>query len=291
MKILSERRVLLLLLVTPLLLFIQFVISFIIYQNIRQINDLADANALVDQYLRTTTRDISSAESAVRGYLLSGDSSYMLMYSHSVAELKKNLEFYDSLPNNLKPTPLRAIQPLLPKKLGVMSLTLNLYKAGKADSALAVFKTGYGKRLTDTITTASRDIRDQLSINYKYEKKHEMRFLYALFAVIGVLIVFNLFMVFYTYKAFKNYTARLVNSVNMLEDANRRLTEFSFASYHELKTPLRNITGFLQLLRKKYDQHLDAEAMEFVNYITDGVKQMNETINTIRKKNLENTQL
>lgn len=60
--------------------------------------------------------------------------------------------------------------------------------------------------------------------------------------------------------------------------SNADLERFVYVATHDLQEPLRLITSFLQLLKKKYDCHLDEQASEYINYAVDGSKRIKKLI-------------
>lgn len=66
-----------------------------------------------------------------------------------------------------------------------------------------------------------------------------------------------------------------------LADLNRavhELEQFAYITSHDLQAPLRNIAGFSQLLSRRYSQQLDGDALEFLQFIEQGVRQMQALI-------------
>ena len=79
----------------------------------------------------------------------------------------------------------------------------------------------------------------------------------------------------------KKAEIKLEKLVDKLEISNRELEEFAYVASHDLKEPLRMITTFLQLLKKKYSNELDQDATDFINYAVDGARRMDEMINDL----------
>lgn len=71
---------------------------------------------------------------------------------------------------------------------------------------------------------------------------------------------------------------KLLNIIEDLRLSNKELEEFAYVSSHDLKEPLRMITSFLQLLKRKYEPQLDEEANEYIDFAVDGAKRMDMVI-------------
>ncbi len=63
-----------------------------------------------------------------------------------------------------------------------------------------------------------------------------------------------------------------------LEESHERLEEFASAVSHDLREPLATVASYLQLLERRYDDELDEDAAEFIDFAVSGATRMREMI-------------
>lgn len=66
-----------------------------------------------------------------------------------------------------------------------------------------------------------------------------------------------------------------------MDAANRELEAFCYSVSHDLRTPLRAISGFASALREDYGPKLEPEANEYLGRIVSGTERMTEVINDL----------
>lgn len=70
----------------------------------------------------------------------------------------------------------------------------------------------------------------------------------------------------------------LSNYAKELERSNEELEQFAFITSHDLQEPLRMISSFMDLLKRKYGHQLDDKAHQYINFAVNGSKRMKHII-------------
>jgi len=81
---------------------------------------------------------------------------------------------------------------------------------------------------------------------------------------------------------YRNHLEELVTKRTIdLEASNKELETFSYSIAHDLRTPLRAITSFSQILQENIKEQLDSENLEFLSRIIAAGKNMSQLIDDI----------
>lgn len=77
----------------------------------------------------------------------------------------------------------------------------------------------------------------------------------------------------------KLYLLESVRKTNLeLERSNEELEQFAYISSHDLQEPLRMISSFLDMLKRKYADRLDNKALQYIDFATDGANRLKQII-------------
>lgn len=91
------------------------------------------------------------------------------------------------------------------------------------------------------------------------------------------------------------YLEQIEKQTADLQESYKDLEMFAYISSHDMQEPLRMISNYMQLLRRKYESKLDTDAMEYIDYAVKGASNLQALIkdllsySTINKKEINCT--
>ncbi len=74
---------------------------------------------------------------------------------------------------------------------------------------------------------------------------------------------------------------RVVERTAKLEAVNQELKSFSYSISHDLRAPIRAITGFSAILEEEYGKFLDASGLDYLHRVQNGAEKMNQLVDDL----------
>ena len=107
-------------------------------------------------------------------------------------------------------------------------------------------------------------------------------------SILSTLVALGAILAFWLYRKNQHINAKLLVALNSskqnayrLEMANEQLQSFSYTVSHDLKAPLRSITGFSEILIEDYGNDLNDDIKNYLNRIVENIKRMSGLITDI----------
>ena len=253
-------------------------------------------------------RGMTDAETGERGYILTGEDSYLEPYERGLGEVRENTAEVRRLTadNTNQQHSLDLLEPMIAERLRELRERIEVRrKQGLAAGATAV-REGAGKeymgRVRAVVSAMKGEEERLLALRSAELERSSFRTrvvlvlgesLGLLFLVIAGLIIHG--EMGQRRKAEEEVrrlnadlerqvaqrTAELAERAKDLERSNLELQQFAYVASHDLQEPLRTIASFTQLLAKRYSDKLDDKAREFIAFAVDGSKRMQTLINDL----------
>ena len=318
----------------PMLLALGFIIIILISAaSVWLVNRSNDEAETVIQTLDTQNSlslillNLRRAESAHRGYVLTGQISYRDEYAeaakNSVPALENARKAVASRPE-LKGA-FAPVPALVREKLEEMASVVTLFDEGKIDEARAQIRAGEGRNLMDAIREAivAMYYSERQQANQRREEVTQTNFYLLAVSLLGsgLILLIGATSVYLIQRTSRqrdraqeelratneNLETMIAERTTDLREANDEIQRFAYIVSHDLRSPLVNIMGFtteLESIKKDIVERLnalrkdDSEAAEndvemfqdfdeSLDFIKGSIGKMDRLINSILKLSRE----
>lgn len=190
MKLTLERQIPLAFIVALLLL---VTIGFFAYRSVNSLNEAIKWEKHTQEVLLQLDKVQNlalEAETGTRGFLITGNESFLEPYNNSKQKIDENLNHLRELTadNPSQKQRLERIEELNDQKLSLLQKYIDLRRTNSLDSLLSQAKVGQGKALTDNIRNMITEMEDEernLLKNREADLDNSLKGMYRMFFLVG----------------------------------------------------------------------------------------------------------
>jgi signal transduction histidine kinase len=286
-------------------------VAFLSYRSVVQSNDDRLWVTHTHQVLETfdaVLANVLDVESGVRGYILTGDESYLAAYTTGLGQVGQDVKKLRELTadNPVQQKSLDRLEPLIAARMQRAEYMVAIRSREGPAAAAEPPQLGVGKELVAQIRglldTMKREEGRLLQLRME-EADSSLRSTKMLIAggdSLGIVFLCAAGFVIAQEMNRRRLAEEVVKQLNTdlerrveertveldsqtkeLARSNSELQQFAYVASHDLQEPLRMVASFTQLLEKRYADQLDDDARDFINFAVDGAKRMQTLISDL----------
>ncbi len=236
--------------------------------------------------------ELKDAETAQRGYLLTGNEEFLLPYRKAVVNVPEQIKRLKQLTgdNPVQYDSIVKVEGLINSRLSQLKKSIEQQGLQDTSSDKNAFIEALeeGKSVMDEIRTQVRDIsfnEEQLLAQRAriVEMEASSTRSWILFGNLAIFALLLSSFVIITREVKKRIEAQssAEKVAAQLEVTNKELESFSYSVSHDLRSPLRAIDGYSRIFEEDYSSILDSEGLRLLGVVRANSKKMGRLIDDL----------
>lgn len=233
-----------------------------------------------------TTVDLETGE---RGYVITGDSTYLEPYDKALQSIDKDLETLRLATNGFpgKRADVDELKALVNRKMDIVKSIVEA-RAGGFEAARVIIAKGDGKGVMDQVRVLINKIKATEVDTYHLETASSgIRLGSIQYVFTGALIAPAVIVIVLFYSINANLTKReqarseLQKAHADVTQLNHELESFTYSVSHDLRAPLRSVNGYAHILLEDYGHVIDDNGRRIIDVIARNGKRMGQLIDDL----------
>jgi signal transduction histidine kinase len=269
------------------------VVGAVAYSSVTRFADAterAERAHLVLRTLEQTLSTVTGAETGSRGFVITGDASYLVPFQNAEHEVVGQLRSLSTLldGDQAQRRKLGRLGPLVARRFALLDESVRLRSRGGFDDAASATRTGEGRAVMDSIRAVVDSMSADETTSLRDRSAQERRSLSRATFLIGVsffaAVILGLGAALFVSRDIDRRLhaeeeARRAKEV--AEAASRAKSEFLAMMSHELRTPLNSVIGFSNVLLKNRGGNFRERDLLYLRRIRAGGQHLLSLINEV----------
>ncbi len=233
---------------------------------------------------------MTDAETAQRGFLLTGREAYLEPYNQAIPIVQQHFPQLRQLisDNPEQMQRLDRVEPLAAIKLEVMQKVIKVRRIQAENFKVPIETLEYGKQVMDDMRREVGEMKDAENklLSARQQRANaaakQTLLLIPLAGLISILFTAFAFIAIYRELARRRRAEEQTRVLNQeLGRSNRELQDFAYVASHDLQEPLRKIQAFGDRLKSKYGSTLNDEGRDYLDRMQNAARRMHTLINDL----------
>lgn len=280
-------------LATAMLLLVM--VSAIAFYRIQQFADsarLVSHTHLVIEKIHHIFSQLKDAESAQRGYLITGDESFLQAHHTVVVSLPQDIVDLKALTvdNQNQQEQITVLEDMIVDRLHVLRLGIDMLadRQGISNEEVVTLVRGDGRKtmtqlriqMQRMIDTEEKLLMDRAQLVERNAMSTKRWILFGNLLAVALLLA-AIWMIMREIEHRRAAQREIEKTAAQLELTNKELESFSYSVSHDLRSPLRAIDGYSRIFEEDFADKLDDEGRRLLKVIRTSSKKMGQLIDDL----------
>lgn len=253
------------------------------------------------QQLTLVLSTLQDAETGQRGHVLTGDPAFLAPHDVAIREIESSTATLRRLirDNPAQQRHLDRLDGLIAVRLGRIATTIELMRDGRQSQAIELIAEGGGMRTMNDIRSLlgqmERAEHELLEARAQLAETARRRLQLTLFGLAGLALALVAIICVVSLRelraaararlaileANQQLERRVEERTTALRLANEELESFAYSVSHDLRAPLRAVSGFAQILARRHRDDLNEEGRHYMDNIVTASTRMGVLIDDL----------